>query len=886
MNNLNSFFTRCLCLLVFSFMCTACAEKIDMDNGVDSFDDSDDFVTAFLNTTFDKTFDTEHLNPPLQNEGIDVWNNTTKFIPNDATKSTVDIHDLRLFQYSSTGDLVHTYTIGNLTALSNIPITLKKGVNQQIVFVANAPLFDWTDVALFDNIYKMKQLRYDYAAINNDSEVPFVGTITIDQITDNVRIPEVCLRRIAAKVILKYTDAEARYKVKHVSLMNIPASMFFFNEVTSNVYPAGTGTSHTIHPKIVYADDNTQELIWYMPMNRRGNNGSATSLKTKTDKTAPSGQADYVSYLSIYCENKNQDAINKEGICSIYLGSNDPKDYNINPNKTYNVNIKFSGNEIPTDDPRVDINVGDFSFDIDVIDDEVFQSHKIAELSMDINGIEKHPNISLEKVHGNKYRITGSLKLEHRHNILTHLSFRDANNNVLTGYRNNKVFALEGDVFRKLSPSKMSVYFSGLFCGLGNGYEESPYEVCSPNTLSNIRDLTALNDQYNRYVKQVKDVDLQNTPWTPIPSFYLIFDGNDHQIQNLSVQTTQNDAGLFATIARYSAVVKNVTVRSGSVNGNNYVGGIVGRVLEGASIVDCKNYATINGSLNVGGICGEFYRGKQITGCQNHGRVYATRSVGGVVGILRGYKLEQCSNYGEIIGLDNGIGGIAGVAEYNHDILYCYNRGTIMGNSQVGGIEGYSQADKIIGSYNCGDIKAFTSDAGGLIGESVAGGPEFHICYNHASIDARGVSGGIVGRVHGTLKLFDVYHIGEIILEEDDTAGGICGEAAFVESRSGLYTACYTRTKPTFKGHFGHIIGRCSNHNLSRAFYVNEYDKYAPVGDSYSSDRSCTGIKDRQLRGLEPIVADNQAGYILQWLNAVRSVWSQQSNSFPYLNDL
>lgn len=884
MNNLNSIFIRQLSLLIFIFLFSACSEDITKNQSVDHLNNNnEDLVTVLLNTTFDKTFDAENLYEPLDNNGVDVWHNTTKFSANSDTKSAVEIYNLKLFQYNSAGSLVHTYSIGKLSSLSSIPITLKKGLNQQIVFVGNAPHIDWTDAAIVDDITKIEQLQYDYAAIQNDSEVPFVGTITLDQITDNTRIPEVCLRRIAAKVILKYTDAEADYKVKHISLMNIPKNMFFLDKVTTNVYPTGNKTSHTIHPKIVYADDHSKQLVWYMPMNRRGSNGYATSLKNKTDKTAPDGQADYASYLSFYCENNNPNALRKEGICSIYLGSNDPKDYNVNANKTYNVNLRFSGKEIPKDDPRVDINVSDFSFDIEIVDDEVFKTKTIAKLVMDINGIEKRPSISVVKVQGNRYRVSGNLKLEHRNNILTHLSFRDANNMVLTGNRKNKTFALEGDVFRNLTPSKMTAYFSGLFCGFGNGYEANPYEVCSPATLSNVRDLTAITEQYNRYVKQITDLDLENKPWTPIPSFYLNFDGNYHQIEHLNIQTSQNDAGLFGTIARYSASVKNVTISSGTVNGANYVGSIVGRVLEGASLINCKNYASVDGTSNVGGICGEYFIGKQLITCQNHGRVHGTRSVGGVAGIFRGYKIEQCSNYGEVYGIDNGIGGIAGVAISNHRIIYCYNRGSVTGYSQVGGIEGYSQADQIEYTYNCGDIKGLSSHTGGLIGESVAGGPEFHSCYNHASINARGVSGGIAGKVHGTLKLFDVYHIGRIYLEKNDIAGGICGEAAQVEAKKGLYTACYTSTKSTFKGNFGHIIGRCSNSHLSNAFYLNEFDNYPAIANSYSSEGSYTGIKDRQLRGQEPIVVSNRSAYILQWLNSGRYVWLQHPNSFPNL---
>ncbi|MGL4326958.1 MAG: hypothetical protein ACRCS7_05730 [Tannerellaceae bacterium] len=883
MKHIGSYFLKWIGILACILTFPSCSEDI-IENKPGGLNNNDCFVSVVLNATIDNAMESSYLQPPTQNATIDVLQNTDKFQQAYSTKSSVDIRSLMLFQYNNTGQLIHRQMIGDLSSLTNIPIKLMKGSDCKIIFVSNAKEIDWTDRNLTHSLDQMHKLQYDYTAITNDEEVPLIGSVDVPFVTENTRIPEVKLKRIAAKVVFNFSDNDAKYKVKHVSLMNVPSTMYFFNTDDNSVYPQGNTSSHIMHPIIKYADDASNEMIWYTPINRRGNNGSATSLKNKTDKTAPSGQAKYASYLSIYCENNTPGAIIKDGVCSIYLGSNDPKNYNIKANNRYNIRTRFSGSEIPIEDPRVDGNIGNFTFEFDIIDDEIFQSQKIAKLVMDINGRTMNPNISLTQIQGNKYRVKGSVKLEHRDNTLTHLSFMDKKNNVLTGYRNNKYFKLEGDVYRKIINTRMFAYFSGLFCGLGNGSYAYPYEVCSPNTLSNIRDLSALGEQYNRYVKQVKDVDLQNKPWTPIPSFYLNFDGNNLEIANLNIRTNADQVGLFANISRNSAVVKNVILSSGYVAGNNYVGGIAGRILDGATFFNCKNYATVRGSENVGGICGEFHNYNELSECENHGEITGSKSVGGIAGIYRCSKLLSCSNFGSVTAYSNGVGGIVGVADYDHNVQNCFNRGEISGQYQVGGIEGFSRANHIRWSYNCGTINATASFAGGLIGESVAGGPEFHICYNHATINARGVSGGIAGKIHGTMKLYNVYHIGEIYLQGDDIAGGICGEASMINTLEPSYTACYTRANSSFNGKFGHIVGSCSYYELQRTFYLNDKDQYKPVAEGFPSrEMYPIGIDDRQLRGLNPIIAYNQSDYILSWLNSSRYVWQQEPNSFPYL---
>lgn len=886
MNNIKSIFFFTIGLAAFVLMCSACSKITDNDNTNRPHNTENSFIFLSLNASITNTLEPATYNPPLQNEGIEVFQHRNGFQLPEAFKLHVDIRNLMLFQYDNTGQLIHTQTIGDLNSLNNIPIKLAKGFDHKVVFISNAPGIDWSNYSQIDRFEQLKQLQYDYASITNDAEVPLVGCLNLKVITDNLRIPELILKRIAAKVALSYTDINANYQVKHISLMNVPRTMFFLqeDEQSEDIFPRGTTFSHTIHPQIFYAENRPEQMVWYMPANCRGNNGSASSLKDKTEQTAPDGQGQFASYLSIYCENTLPNAVVTDGVCSIYLGANDPKDYNVKANCLYNINITFNGKEIPDEDPRVDIHIGDFSFAIDIIDDDAFLSHKITKAIMDLNGRKINPLINLIHVHGNKYRVEGNMKLEHRDNELNHISFYDNDNQVLSGTKSGKTFYLEGDVYRRIAKGRMHAYFSGLFCGLGNGTEAYPYEVCSPNTLSNIRDLALLGKQYNRHVKQVKDVDLLNHPWHPIPSFYLNFDGNHHLISNLNITNNNDDVGLFATISNQSASIKNVTIASGSISGYNYVGAIAGRILTGVNIDNCINYASIHGWNNVGGICGEYQNYNTFSDCKNYGFISGNQSIGGIAGIFRANNILNCENYGDVSAFENAVGGIMGVADSDHIVTNCLNRGFVSGASQVGGIEGYSRAHKIIETYNCGDIRATSTYAGGLIGQSGAGGPEFHKCYNHAAIHARGTSGGIAGKVENTIKLYNVYHIGEITLMGNNIAGGICGEAQVIETDNGCYTACYPYINGTYTGTFGHIAGISPNHHLNNTFHLKDPNGFGAVGKGNQWNKpNSTEITDHQLRGLNPIVVNGQSNYILSWLNTSQQIWLQETNHFPYL---
>lgn len=122
--------------------------------------------------------------------------------------------------------------------------------------------------------------------------------------------------------------------------------------------------------------------------------------------------------------------------------------------------------------------------------------------------------------------------------------------------------------------------------------------------------------------------------------------------------------------------ISNCT-NSGAVSGFATVGGIVGK-MGGGSIVSSKNTATVKAS-----------KARDIDGDGNLDGAY----LGGIAGWIAG-NVNNCYNSGTVTtetswGNSNIVGGIVGYLVNGKTVSYCYNSGTIVGSSQIGGIIGY-----------------------------------------------------------------------------------------------------------------------------------------------------------------------------------------------------
>ena len=260
-------------------------------------------------------------------------------------------------------------------------------------------------------------------------------------------------------------------------------------------------------------------------------------------------------------------------------------------------------------------------------------------------------------------------------------------------------------------------------------------------------------------ITQIEDIDLQGSAsnlWTPIGSsetktFKGTYDGKNHKIDNLYINSSLNYQGLFG----YSmGNIKNLGIETGSITGGNknaYIGALIG-LNDGGTIENCYNNINIKvKARETGGICGNHASGT-IKQCYNSGNITVTETVayGGVFGISGSVPLKK--NTSKIIEL-------------------CYNAGSITMNSN----EHNTRAAGI------GEATAFLTDSVAIIRN----------CYNKGVItnnylgseaSSKTVSAGIAGQVeNANSSVYNCYNIGNLVITANNDhnrefrRGGIAG---------------------------------------------------------------------------------------------------------------
>ena len=288
----------------------------------------------------------------------------------------------------------------------------------------------------------------------------------------------------------------------------------------------------------------------------------------------------------------------------------------------------------------------------------------------------------------------------------------------------------------------------------GNSYEEKVVLLTSDITLTdNWMPIGAYSEETedNHYL----DVPV-NKP------FKGIFDGCNHNIDNLQINTIEGYQGLFGLVIDGS--IRNITVgknSSSSVKAGTRSGGIIG-CLYGFSgnVYNCVNYANVN---TYGGIVGALIGQHTVSNCKNYGNITNSGAVGGIVGATNSngsdwpdefknysHKIINCGNYGDITEQgENSCGGITGY--FNGDILNCANKGKIKNEytgdlSYTGGIVGMIYGE-IENCYNIEDVTG-TKNIGGILG-AADNSIESYIsnCYSSGKISGEENTGNIVGDI-------------------------------------------------------------------------------------------------------------------------------------------
>ena len=139
---------------------------------------------------------------------------------------------------------------------------------------------------------------------------------------------------------------------------------------------------------------------------------------------------------------------------------------------------------------------------------------------------------------------------------------------------------------------------------------------------------------------------------------------------------------------------------SGTVTGDHQnIGGLVGNHHAPWSTL-CNSYATgsVSGNQYVGGLVGMTQAGIISDSCYATGTVSGNRVIGGLVGYLFRVTISNCYATGSVIGGSEYIGGLVGISEQS-PISRCYAVGSVAGTTYIGGLVGSNRVKTIADTF-------------------------------------------------------------------------------------------------------------------------------------------------------------------------------------------
>ncbi|MEI7667628.1 MAG: hypothetical protein WCI62_01360, partial [Erysipelotrichaceae bacterium] len=230
-----------------------------------------------------------------------------------------------------------------------------------------------------------------------------------------------------------------------------------------------------------------------------------------------------------------------------------------------------------------------------------------------------------------------------------------------------------------------------------------------------------------------------------------------------------------------------------TINGYNYVGGLVGR-MDTNIMSDAQNCSatdlTIYGESYVGGFAGTIARYRFMASTANDITIYPTglnarTNFGGLFGyIINGYVFQDTLGNIRIEGFAGNVGGVSGYSSITDYDTVLVNSVYIDSDSYVGGLVGYMiDGADIRYSFVQGNIDAHYS-AGGLVGWGDANGGSVHIdksgFYGDISVDQdEGINGFIAGGILGVAAdgSFDIIQVSSLgSITGGGSLGGLIGE--------------------------------------------------------------------------------------------------------------
>lgn len=402
---------------------------------------------------------------------------------------------------------------------------------------------------------------------------------------------------------------------------------------------------------------------------------------------------------------------------------------------------------------------------------------------------------------------------------------------------------------------------AGTYSG-GSGSPIIPYRISS---VADWQELIATEADWGKSFALVNDIDFAGTMLTPVAPdtvvddsatfdgvpFTGVLNGKGFALRNITLSMTGDFVALFGCIGGNSRVY-NLNVTNLQVEGNNEVGGLVGR--NDGTISGCTISGKLLGKSSlVGGLCGK-NRGT-IKDCQVTVEVSGEYSIGGVCGLNDIAVISKCTIGGTVTGTASAlsIGGVCGenFGTIDNNSSSCQvngiqNVGGLCGNN-IGTISTSSSSSPVSGVQNvgglCGKNRGTISGcsvAGDVGGENAIGG----LCGFNEIGDIQNCSatgtvigsssalsvGGLCGENWGTIR--DNYSTGNTSGRQ--SVGGLCGD------NRGTISDCYSSGSVNGQSFVGGLLGLTNGASVSFCYSIGPVSGDSDVGGFVGNSESST----------------------------------------------
>jgi hypothetical protein len=264
---------------------------------------------------------------------------------------------------------------------------------------------------------------------------------------------------------------------------------------------------------------------------------------------------------------------------------------------------------------------------------------------------------------------------------------------------------------------------------------------------------------WSRHFRLTADIDMSdlgdadyNIVGSATAGFSGVFDGNDHEISNLSLTTThQLYTGLFGVVGgevRNLGLAGPVVVAQGS-----RVGALIGQ-LDHGTVVSCHaRSASVSGNDDIGALVGRNVG--RIFSSHSTGNVSGNANVGGLVGLLSDGSVNTSYSKADVTG-NRDVGGLVGkTGTERAAVRNCFATGSASGDRYIGGLVGHIERGAAERCFSAGSVSG-NQDVGGLTGNVRALGMVLH-CFWDTEASGRPTSGGGTGKTTAEMKTINTY---------------------------------------------------------------------------------------------------------------------------------